>query len=76
MASLARAYPGGRDAYTRDLRIEFRKSLRTPGAVLCRAWVTKVEGRKIWVCGRIEDENGDAYLTAEGLFLKGGQVKL
>ncbi len=76
MAVLARAYPGGKDAYTKCLRIEFQKPLRTPGAVLCRAWMTRVEGRKMWVVGRIEDEKGESYLTAEGLFLKGGQVKL
>lgn len=76
MAVLARAYPGAKNAYTKCLRIEFRKHLKTPGAVLCRAWMTKIEGRKMWVTGRIEDENGNAYLTAEGLFLKGGQARL
>ena len=76
MAVLARAYPGGINTYTKCLRIDLQKPLRTPGAVLCRAWITKVEGRKIWAVGRIEDEEGDSYTTGEGLFLKGGQVKL
>ena len=76
MAVLAGAYPGGKHAYTKHLQIEFQRPLRTPGAMLCRAWMTKAEGRKMWVTGRVEDENGDSYLTAEGLLLKGGQMKL
>lgn len=46
------------------------------GAVLCRAWMTKIEGRKLWVAGRIEDENGESCMTGKGLLLKGGRVKL
>ena len=49
---------------------------KTPGAVLCRAWITKIEGRKLWVAGRIEDENGESYTTGKGLLLRGGRVKL
>ena len=76
IAILARAYPGGKDAYTKNLQIDFQKPLHTPGAVLYRAWITKIEGRKLWVAGRIEDENGESCMTGKGLLLKGGRVKL
>ena len=76
MAVIARAYPGARAAYTRNLKIDFRKAMRTPGCVLLRVCLVKAEGKKMWVTGRVEDENGEAYLTAEGLFLKGGKSML
>lgn len=72
MGAVARAYPGGLDTFTRYLHVDFREPFSIPGPTLCRAWIKKIEGRKFWLQGRMEDEDGNAYITAEGLFLKGG----
>ena len=68
MGTLARAYPNTRP-YTKYLHINFEKPLRTPGAVLCRVWLTRIEGRKLWVSGSMEDAQGTLYMTAEALFV-------
>ena len=72
MGSLARAYPAGTSIYTKYLHIDFIKPLPVPGPVLSRTWMTKVQDRKLWICGRMEDEQGHPYVTAEGLFVKPG----
>lgn len=72
MGSLARAYPGGITTYTKYLHVNFQKPFFTPGAFLCRAWMTRVENHKLWLYGRMEGRQGNPYITAEGLFLKGG----
>ena len=68
MAALARSYPKT-DPYTKYLHVIFRKLFRTPGAVLCRVWLTRKDGRKLWISGRMEDAQGNLYITAEGLFV-------
>lgn len=71
MGTLARAYPNTHP-YTKYLHINFEKPLRTPGAVLCRVWLARIDGRKLWVSGRMEDGQGDLYVTAEALFVNVG----
>lgn len=68
MGTLARAYPNT-DPYTKYLHINFEKPFRTPGAVLCRVWLSRIDGRKLWVSGRMEDGQGNLYITAEALFV-------
>ena len=71
MGALAHAYPNT-DSYTKYLHINFEKPFRTPGAVLCRVWLTRIDGRKLWVSGRMEDGQGNLYITAEALFVNVG----
>ena len=71
MGLLAHLYPGGASTFTRYIHVDFRKQCPVPGAILCRVWISKIEGRKLWIKGRIEDEQADAYVTAEGLCLHG-----
>lgn len=68
MGALVRAYVKT-DPHTKYLNIEFVKPLATPGAVLCRAWLTRIEGRKLWVSGKMEDGQGNVYIAAEALFI-------
>ena len=72
MASLARASSERMGSYTKSLHVDYRKPLYIPGPLLCRAWITKVQGRKLWIRGRMEDEWGGAYITAEGFFVRSG----
>ena len=71
MGTLARAIPNTHP-YTKYLHISFEKPLRTPGAVLSRVWLTRIDGRKLWVSGSMEDAQGNPYITAEALFINIG----
>lgn len=70
MGCLARASSHGLNIYTKYLHVDFQKPLRVPGPLLCRTWITKVQGRKLWIHGRMEDEKGNSYITAEGFFIR------
>lgn len=58
--------------FTVQLNVTYKKAVPTPGTVMVRSWVTKVEdeGRKIWAAGEIVGEGGIAHATAEGMWLK------
>ena len=58
--------------FTVQLNITYKKAVPTPGTVMARSWVTKVEdaGRKVWAAGIIEGEGGVVHATAEGMWLK------
>lgn len=64
MGLLVRLYRGVRDPYTVSLKIDYKKPLMTPGAVVCRSWFTKMEGRKLWTESTVED--GQAAVFASG----------
>ena len=72
MGSLARASSDRMGVYTKYLHVRYRKPLHIPGPLLCREWITKVQGRKLWIRARMEDEQGDAYIMAEGFYVRSG----
>lgn len=63
--------------FTAQLNVAYKKPVRTPGTVMVRSWVSKIEdgGRKVWVCGVVEGEGGVVYATAEGLWVRHGVKK-
>jgi acyl-coenzyme A thioesterase PaaI-like protein len=69
--ALVREY-GVAPMFTVQLNVTYKAPVRTPGTVMVRAWVTKVEdgGRKAWASGRIESEGGIIHATAEGMWLR------
>jgi len=56
-------------------KVYYKKPVRTPSKVLCRAKVYKTEGRKMWVSGTMEDGEGTIMATAESLFMVVEPVK-
>lgn len=56
--------------YTASLKIDFRRPVRTPGVLLCRSWLERREGRKLWVKGRVEDGQGGLYAEGESLWVE------
>ncbi|KAG9242229.1 thioesterase family protein-like protein [Calycina marina] len=53
---------------TAYLKVDYKKPVTTPSIVLCRAWVEKTEGKKLFLRGTVE--NGEEVLSiAEGLFI-------
>lgn len=63
--------------FTVQLNISYKKPIKTPGSVMLRSWVTKVEGngRKVWAKGVVEGEGGVVHAVAEGMWL-GAKGKL
>ena len=56
--------------FTVRLTVEYKKPVRTPGTVMARAWIVKIEGRKVWVEGVVEDGEGNVHAQAEGMWLR------
>ncbi|KAE9983244.1 hypothetical protein BLS_009006 [Venturia inaequalis] len=55
---------------TAYLNMKYLAPVTTPGIILGRAKVEKVEGRKIYIRGAIEDGEGKKLTVAEALFVK------
>lgn len=55
--------------FTVVLNITYKKPVPTPGSVLVRSSVVRVEGRKIWARGAVESGDGEVHATAEGMWL-------
>ena len=69
MGLIVRLYPKALNPYTMYLNVAFKKPLATPSVILCRAWFTKLQGRKMWVAATVEDGEGGLYATGESLFI-------
>lgn len=68
------ARPKDKSTMTAYLKVDYKKPVRTPAVVLCRAWVENTEGRKIWGRGTVEDGEGGVLAEGEALFLVVGKV--
>lgn len=75
-----------RMGYTANLNVDYRKPVKAGSYVVVRAEVVKIEGRKVWVKGRIEGlgvgdgknekEGGDVLVEAEALFVEPKNAKV
>lgn len=67
-----RAYKTGRarSVVTASLHTTYLKPVRTPGTYLFTVRVRRVEGRKVFVEGEMEDEVGVKLARAEALFIE------
>lgn len=54
---------------TATITIDFKAPVETPCVVLCRAWIMKIDGRKFWVDGVLEDGRGKIFATSRSLFI-------
>jgi thioesterase superfamily protein 4 len=61
--------PQNRSVMTAYLNVDYKKPVRTPSVVLCRAWVEKTEGRKMFGRGTVEDGEGGVLALGEGLWV-------
>ncbi|GAW19378.1 hypothetical protein ANO14919_088640 [Xylariales sp. No.14919] len=61
--------PGGTHM-TAYLNTSFIRPVPTPATVLTRAWLTKIEGRKYFMQGTMEDEDGVVLARADALFVQ------
>ncbi|KAM0328029.1 hypothetical protein ACHAQA_005430 [Verticillium albo-atrum] len=51
------------------LNTTYLKPVKVPGTYLCRARVLRVEGRKCFLLGTVEDENGTVLAKADSLYV-------
>ena len=72
--------PQDKSTMTAYLNVNYKKPVPSPTVVLCRAWVEKRDGRKLYGRGTVEDGKGGIMATGEALFVivekVTGKVKL
>jgi len=61
--------PKDKSTLTAYLKVDYRKPVKTPGVLLARAWLEKIEGRKMWGRGTIEDGEGIVLADGNALFI-------
>lgn len=54
---------------TAYLNVQYKAPVATPCVLMARAWATRVEGRKVFTTGVLEDGEGRVYASAEALFI-------
>ena len=54
---------------TAYINTTYLKPVETPGTVLARAWINKIEGKKLYESATIEDGEGTVLAKAEALFI-------
>ncbi|CAK3829983.1 Hypothetical predicted protein [Lecanosticta acicola] len=61
--------------FTVQLHVTYKKPIKTPGTVMLRAWVVKIEeeGRKVWAEGVVEGEGNIVHASAQGMWLRAGK---
>lgn len=67
--SIVITHPVPTNPRTVSSTIKYHKALHTPGAVLCRSWISKVEGRKVWAKAVLEDGTGALVAEMEALWI-------
>ena len=58
---------------TASVRLAYRKPIPTPSTVLVRAWFDRVDGKKNFILGTIEDGTGNVYTCGSALFVRVGE---
>ncbi len=60
----------GGTTFTVKLAVEYMRPVKTPGTVMVRARIVDVDGRKVWVKGRVEDGEENVLAKAEGMWVR------
>lgn len=55
---------------TVKLDLDFRRPISTPCVLICEVHVTKIEGRKCFAQGTVEDGNGKVFASATSIFVR------
>jgi acyl-coenzyme A thioesterase THEM4 len=67
-------------AFTAEMKVGFRRVVRTPGVLGVRAWVERGEGRKLWVRAEGGEGEGAPAVVGEAVFVvvggEGGSAKI
>lgn len=69
-SGLANMYHNDAHTFTANLNVNYRKPIPAPSVVLCRASITKTEGRKRFVRCTVEGPAGIIYADSVALFLE------
>lgn len=63
------ANPTDASPATATMTVDFKRPINTPCVILARSWPLEASGRKIWVQGVLEDEEGRVLSRAKTLFV-------
>ncbi|EER38489.1 conserved hypothetical protein [Histoplasma capsulatum H143] len=55
--------------YTARLQLSFRSPVETPGVIIVKAWLKRVEGRKWFLEGQVVGEDGTVRAEAQSLWV-------
>lgn len=55
---------------TAELTVKYLKPVATPQSVRVKVWISRVEGRKFWMQGTIEDKSGTVLARGEAIFVR------
>lgn len=55
---------------TAELTVKYLLPVITPQTLCVRVWLVRIDGRKGWVDGAIEDAQGNAMVKGSGLFIQ------
>ncbi|KXT08070.1 hypothetical protein AC579_3806 [Pseudocercospora musae] len=59
----------GEPPATVTITVDYKAPVRTPCIILLRSWPIEISGRKAWMKGVVEGEDGKPYATAKALFI-------
>lgn len=68
-ASTCAVSTAGPAVVTAQMTLSYKNSVPVPSVVLCRSVLSKREGRRLYIQGRIEDGMGKVYCEAENIFV-------
>lgn len=60
---------------TAKLEVEFLRPVDTPGIVLCKSSVDRIEGNRVWMVGTLDDGMGKVYARGKGLFVRSRKTR-
>lgn len=67
---LANHFHNRAHTFTANLSVNYKKPIPAPSVILCRAWITKVDGRKRYISCTVEGPEGIIYAECDTLFLE------
>lgn len=62
--------------FTAELAVKYLKPIATPQILCVTARISKIQGRKLWIKGTIEDRSGTILATGEAMFVQKPDVKI
>ena len=73
MGSMVRLDPGNREPLSVRLEVGYKAKMEVPGVYVCKSWIVKREGKKLWLEAVLQDgwEEWDRRVlaTAKSLFV-------
>jgi acyl-coenzyme A thioesterase PaaI-like protein len=70
------AHPEIGTFFTVKLEVNYKKPITTPGTIMVRARLVKMDGRKVFVEGWVEGSEGEIHAKGDGMWLRVKKEKI